>query len=321
MRPVPSRETGSRTSRRGVSRVEVVVVMLCLALIVLLAVPLISVRTQTQRAIACRDRLGRLGAAFLRHADDRHDTFPVLEDGRHPWTVAILPYYNIEDEDSSLLDRVSQEVSFDAVPLHARQYLCPNGRAYPPGANSYVVNGGYGEFKIDQPSLDVHELRPHTLEIDWDHDGSIGLSDLELSRATGVIWRPHEKISPWTRDEISARDGLPQTILLSENQNAARWQSRETFDLAFVVDRDRIMFGPDDFPFAYRDADLGPYRINFSRSGREGKSPAPGATHGGFVNVAFADGSAQPLSEAIDPLIYLRLLTPAGAAYGEAAPP
>lgn len=90
-----------------------------------------------------------------------------------------------------------------------------------------------------------------------------------------------------------------------------------TFDLAFVVGRDRIEFGPAASPFAYRKADLGPYRVNFSRSGRAGKSPSPGSTHGNAVNIVFADGSAQPISEEIDPLLYLRLLTPGGTMFGE----
>jgi prepilin-type processing-associated H-X9-DG protein len=143
------------------------------------------------------------------------------------------------------------------------------------------------------------------------------LKDLQLSRASGMIWRLHEKIEPWTHSEIASRDGLSQTFLLSENQNARRWQSLDTFDLAFVVGRDRITFGSDEFPFDFQAVDLGPYRINFSRSGRAGRCPSPGSTHGNLVNAVFADGSAKRISNELDPLLYLRLLTPGGTEFGE----
>jgi prepilin-type processing-associated H-X9-DG protein len=306
----------SSAVRQGFSRVELLVVLICLTLLVMIVVPSISAHRETQRTIACQARMGSLGRAFLRYADDRNDAFPVLEDGEKPWTVSLLPYQNSE-EGNQLLDRLSRGDSIDSEALHASQYLCPNGREYPVGANSYVVNGGMGNFEVDGTSLEVSEAHPHSLEIDWDGNGSIDLRDLKLSRDSGMIWRPNGKIEPWTRAEISSRDGLGQTILLSENQNAGRWQSLSTFDLAFVVGRDRITFGSGDFPFDFQAADLGPYRINFSRLGREGRCPSPGSTHGNFVNVVFADGSAKQLSDDVDPILYLRLLTPGGTEFGE----
>lgn len=307
----------SNSTRRGFTRIEFLVVLICLALFVVILIPLIFAQRESQRMVACRDRMGSLGFAFQHYANDRNDTLPVLDDGEIPWTVALLPYF-VSDEETELLDRISRQPSFDSEPLHVSRYLCPNGREYAVGANSYVVNGGMGDFEVDAASLDVSEPHPHSLEIDWNGDGSIDLNDLKLSRASGVIWRAHGRINPWTHLKISSLDGLQQTILLSENQNARRWQSRDTFDLAFVVGRDRIVFGVDEHPFDFQVSDLGPYRINFSRSGRAGRCPSPGSTHENAVNVLFADGSAKLMSDEIDTLIYLRMMTPGGTNYGEA---
>ncbi|HSG68961.1 MAG TPA: DUF1559 domain-containing protein, partial [Planctomycetaceae bacterium] len=307
----------SKSTRRGFTRIELLVVVICLTLLVAIVIPLISGQRETQRTVACRDRMGSLGQAFLRYADERNGRFPDLEDGEIPWTVSLLPYLNSE-EGQQLLDQISRLPSFDSEPLHASRYLCPSGREYAVGANSYVVNGGMGDFEVDEASLDVSEPRPHSLEIDWNGDGSIDSNDLKLSHSSGVIWRPHELIGPWTKSEISSLDGLQQTMLLSENQNARRWQSRDTFDLAFVVGRDRITFGADQHPFDFQASELGPYRINFSRSGRAGRCPSPGSTHGNAVNVVFADGSAKLMSDEIDTLLYLRMMTPGGTKYGEA---
>ncbi len=39
--------------------------------------------------------------------------------------------------------------------------------------------------------------------------------------------------------------------------------------------------------------------------------------HDGIVTVAFCDGRVKVLSKNIDPLIYARLMTPAGRSFGE----
>ena len=121
----------------------------------------------------------------------------------------------------------------------------------------------------------------------------------------------------WRLEELDAADGRGQTILLSETQNSRSWMSLETFDLAFVVGRDQIELGEPPRLLNVSAGSLGPYAINSSKGGRLGHCPAPSSLHAEGVNILFADGAFRTLSDQIDPVVYLRLMTPAGVEYGE----
>ncbi|MBD3673089.1 MAG: DUF1559 domain-containing protein [Planctomycetaceae bacterium] len=301
-------------SRSGLSIVEILVVLVCALLLLMLVVPFIQNSRESQRLVSCQNRIRVLASAIQLDTDDRGGRLPPLTENEMPWTAGILP--KIPGTESILIqfnDRPIQEQQ----PIHVPQLLCPNGQEYPVGKNCYIMNGGWGEFRTDDEGL-VYEDKTHTIQIDLNEDGEVSEAEELMIRATGTIWRPDPVPSSWARTEIEALDGLSQTIILSETQNAKTWMSLETFNLAFVVGLDRITWGEAPEQFDVTAKSLGPYTINSSRGGKEGHWPSPSSLHPDGVNVLFADGAFRTLSKEIDPLLYLRLMTPGGTAFGEA---
>ena len=158
--------------------------------------------------------------------------------------------------------------------------------------------------------------RHSTRNIDWNGDGTV--SDLEeaTTRATGVFWTTESGGSA-TLATIAAGDGQSQTLLVAENLHAGKWDSLEVMDVAFVVGVDRIKFvdRAGKKPLELKSAALGPFAPQGGRIPRH--SPAPNANHGGVVVFGFADGIAKQISDKIDPLVYLSLITIDGQRRGE----
>lgn len=313
MRRLSPRRTAGRA---GLSRIEVAVVLLCLLVAVAVLVPIVLDQRELQRDVACKDRLRKLSNSFAVCLKDRNDEYPWLIADEVSWTETLLPYL---PDAEAYLESLQRGAVADVGQLWISEYLCPNGRVYDPGSNSYVANAGFGNFRVGLSTRIVDEPTPHALGYDLDGDGAISEDELELSRGTGLLWRAADAQRPVARNEIAGGDGAGYTLLMSENQRARGWRSSETFDLGFVVAWDRIELSEDAArPLNYRTADLGPFAINVVPVDAAARSPAPNSTHAGGVNVLFVDGRIQSLSEAIDPLVYLRLITWDGARWGEA---
>jgi prepilin-type processing-associated H-X9-DG protein len=314
---VPHRELARQNgrARSGLTRIEVMAVLICLFVLLLLIVPGIFFQRETQRNVACQERMQELGQALLDDAETHNNRFTPLVQGKTPWTRAILPYLK---PPPAFRSQLTNDPITEQPPIAAPLFLCPNGQRYEAGRNCYVVNGGWGDFQVDPETNLVTETEQHTVNLDWDRDGVVTQQERDWTRATGVIWRADPEVrTSWSSDELDAADGRGQTILLSETLNSRSWMSLETFDLAFVAGRDSMEFGEPPGLFNLASAALGPYAINSSKGGRLGHCPAPSSLHPEGVNILFADGAFRTLSNEIDPLVYLRLMTPAGARYGE----
>lgn len=140
-----------------------------------------------------------------------------------------------------------------------------------------------------------------------------------MTIATGVFWpkRDGDRFRS-SLDYISAGDGQSNTLLFVESLNAGKWNSAKTLDLAIVVGLDRIPFenAPSDSQsLKLASANLGPYGIQSGTVPHH--TPSPSSNHDGSFIAGFADGSARQLSVEIDPLVYLRLMTPHGQRYGQ----
>lgn len=302
------------SSRAGLSIAEIIVVLVCIFLLIMLTVPYIQNTRETQRLVACQNRIRTLATAIQLDTDDRGDRFPPLTQNGIPWTAGIL--LKIPGTET-ILTQVNDQPIDQQNPIRVASFLCPNGQNYKVGKSCYVMNGGWGNFRIDDEDV-VQENTRHSVNLDLNEDGKVTEDERLLIRASGTIWRTDPTPASWQREEIKLSDGLSQTIVLSETQNATTWMSLETFDLAFVVGLDHITWGDAPHQYDVATKSLGPYAINSSLSGREGHWPSPSSLHTRGVNVLFADGAFRTLSEQIDPLLYLRLMTPGGTAYGEA---
>lgn len=173
---------------------------------------------------------------------------------------------------------------------------------------------------IDQTTDAVYETEPHGFStIDWDSDGTVTRDDRFKTIATGVFWPKREgETFKMSLDYISSGDGQTNTFLFAESVNAGKWNSAKTLDIAFVVGLDRIQFarpGSDQSCLKIAGANLGPYGVAGGSAPRH--TPSPSSNHQGITNFGFADGAARQISDEIDPLVYLRLMTPNGQRYGQ----
>jgi hypothetical protein len=142
----------------------------------------------------------------------------------------------------------------------------------------------------------------------------------EINFATGVFWRKSAGEFQMNLDFISKHDGLGQTLMFAESLNAGKWVSRKTMDIAFVIGRESLTFSGDptgDDTLAIRAANLGPFAPNGGKERIRGRLPGPSSVHPGIVVVSFCDGRVRTISNAINPMVYARLMTPAGTQWGQ----
>lgn len=283
-----------------------------------IAVAVVLHGRETERSTACQHRQVELGRLLT---SDLQGRLPWLVEGESNWVRQAL---------------ATTERDLTNPDQHLSELLCPADAARIanaanaasetantlPGGLSFVANGGFGMFNVEADG--IVEQGTHSAEQDLDGDGTVSAVERDIARSTGVFWRPGGGTDPTTLEWITQRDGLDATLMLSENIDARRWSSKETADLAFVIGRGQLQFASDPVgPTALliNPFELGPFKPNAGMGPRPGKSPVPSSWHPGAVNVVYCSGRVQALSDQIDPLVYERLLTPAGTRHGEPGPP
>lgn len=316
--------------RRGTSRLEVLIVVL----VAIAAVAIISPSCQRARGptrrTQCLNRIKNLALAVQNEAVigssanspdatlDSESYVPYLEDGQFGW-----PYALLHSLDQGALQR--HIVNGGELPeTQISVLICPEDEIDADGPQhlSYVANAGYGRFTADPKTEAVSEVGTHTAKIDLDGDGKVTDEEIRINQATGVFWRQGDGIPRMTLDRVSNGDGSTNTLLFAENHNAGPWTSTNTLDIAFVVSRDALEFenkDASDGPLRLKSANLGAFGIRNMPRNLPGRSPVPSSNHGGALSVAFCDGRARTIATDIDPLIYLRLMTPEGERFGQQA--
>lgn len=311
-------KTLSESVRRGISRIDAIVVIIVLGLLISLTLPAVqNARSGRGLAHPCKLNLKNLGLALHNYATLFNGHLPPLDDGLESWPAKLD--YLADTVEAHRLKRAGRKIVTKPV---IKEFTCPDdpNNFRKPYGLSYVANAGYGNFSWDDAGR-VSEDGLHTAEIDLDGDGRVSDREIEIDRSTGVFWRRTERSTALTLDEISQRDGLGQTLMLTENLNARNWLSRNTMDIAFVIGRKAITFADDEAgksPLALESVNLGPFGINRNKGTLPGQSPAPSSNHPGGVNVLYGDGTVRWLSTEIDPTIYARLMTPGGLRLGQA---
>ena len=320
----PCRTAASRTTR-GLTLIEVIVTIVILLTLFTLLTPRIGSGPAAPRA-ECQNNMKQLTTAMLNYAS--------RDNGRLPWLVSGKPAQRDRNWVVDLLPNLDQAAVRRAWDKLARQQrtgvdwqlkvlICPmDSQKFGKNAAelSYVANAGYGLFTDDSRTGAATEVGTHSPgNFDWDGEGSVTSVDERIGRATGVFWRQHSATFRSSLDFIGNGDGQSNTIMLAENLNAGKWNSFELLDIAFVAGIERMRFrqSPDSKAvLGLKSADLGPFGIQAGRV--PGRSPSPSSNHDGVVMMGFADGSAKQISTKIDPLIYLRLMTPDGQRFGQA---
>lgn len=236
------------------------------------------------------------------------------------WLIDLLPELDNstlhqEWTNSSYAERAVFETSL-------KMFQCPHDPTsfQVEGGLNYVANSGYGHFTVDPELNAVYETKPHGQgSIDWNDDGVVQADEFSKTIATGVFWPKREGDTfRSSLDYISTGDGLTNTFLFTESLNAGKWNSAKTLDIAFVVGLDRIDFvnpGSDSACLRIASTDLGPFGPAGGNIPRH--TPSPSSNHLGVSIYGFADGSARQIADTIDPIVYLRLMTPNGERYGQ----
>ncbi len=376
----------SRRHRLGFTWVELIVCIAILSTLAALILPAIRTAKPAARRSQCMSNLRNVGIAMQAYATTKRGVLPPLTWGfeianphptkpagwtrEAPWTVAILPYM----EQTKLHDRLritddnpvqwqrgmTGGIGAEEAQLLAQTsitaYLCPDTQNPHDGGLSYVANAGI----ISEDSWTSADVNTdHSAErFDFGFNGygaeNHNTDDAELAYSTGVFWRvpvgtPTDKKTPHpiNLDQISARDGTSQTVLLSENLNTRSydpqtgmggWGSNDTGDIAFGIAVPGTREGTA-FRVALSDTAGGlgvaggasetaltlskdpvPLHCLINSNLNDavnGRAPRPSSKHLGVVNMAFADGSCKPISEQIAPSVYARLLSPMGGRYGQ----
>ncbi len=349
--------------RRGFTLIELLVVISIIATLAALILPGIQGAREAARRLTCLNNIRNIGTSVASFTTQSGGKYPKLsgQDSYlntagtasipYGWPVALFPAM---DNGALYRNLVKQQNS--GTQTHATLFttkiavlVCPDDQNnfQQNGGLSYVVNAGYAASGIWGQINDLTlPAVPHDENnIEW-RDGqaaAIGTSNAiakRVGQSTGVFWRGDSIVSV---DFISNNDGLQQTILLTENQDARNWFSPHAGDIAFAVEIPVDGSGLPSLASASNrglgtGADASPGNINtvlvtnadlggaYSGGNSKISSPSlgqgatwrPSSAHtGGNVNVYYCDGHGASLNASIDEGVYVRLITPNGTRYGQ----
>lgn len=338
----------NHSNRRGITRVEVIVVLAACLLVGMLFLPATRSARGPARKIQCLSNMRNVGLAAQNFASSNNGKLPPLsssqtvrnstgEEGEFivNWATLLLPAL----DNSALLKQIrlnaiiesGQARIGDEKQMALDVFSCPlDPNAFKrPGRLSFVFNTGF-------ISQDVYHSDPGRKHIPgslaW--VGLPGESDaIAVHAATGAVWHQSDGFES-SLDYISQGDGTSVTLLLTENLQAGNWYDTDTASISFGFpvpnSKGKVPLGAGrifeseekplntEFDHGTLTTATGQdWRINADLKAKVGTLPRPSSNHVGGVNVIMCDGAGRFLNENIDPHIYLKLLTANGAIYGE----
>ena len=325
-------------SRRGFTLIELLVVISIIATLMALVLPAVASARAAARRVECQSHLKEITLATMNFANNKNGGLPYLYDtppnsqyvtltNQVGWQIQLLPFMDnagaieyIEQQTSTMTANAALQT---VLTNSYRAFTCPDDTNHfrQAGGNTYVANAGYGEFTAASGA--VTPTGTHgAYNYDWNQSGmTIDLTDATIARASGVFWKAEADGWRSSVDTMVNGDGSGQTLLYSENTNAAGFNAipATAMGSGFVVGRTSINFtsigslGISSVPSGTTS-----FKINSNKGSMVGTSPIPSSLHPGGVNVSWGDGHAGFLSADIDLSVYARLLTPSGIRYGQA---
>lgn len=329
-------------NRNGFTLVELLVVIAIIGILVALTIPAVNVARESARKAQCLNNQRSWGQAMQLH-DSAKQYFP----GRVteiPNNVGVPLYISWMHK---LLPNMDQRVVYDALLLPGNEVylndpmrwsevtdptagapivtidtaLCPSGPTDAGGlrgASSFVMNTGMADVNSNGYSANLASTFNSFSQYDSAANGIGHL--MKGSRGERVT-------------ASSIKDGAAMTLLISENVNALTWYTTEESLQGFIWEEEpwpakgasaapphqihRINSGIDELPDTLTISQMSNVA---SRAQEWVKYARPSSRHSGGVNVIFADGHGQFLSEDVDYQVYSRLITPDGSQarhYGE----
>ncbi len=232
-------------------------------------IPLARVGGHRRQCLNSQQQVGKAVQTRTVTANDRFPGYQNDHNGtRFPWTVSILTELGRGD----LYDVFA---STQAVPVTRIDILlCPQDPTkFGPdiGPNlSYVINSGCASDNGDKPANGVALDRFHGAE-------------------------------PNTLSYVAEHDGASQTLMLSENLQATRWDKPGRLETTFLWHDTTTPSPIHRINGGSRALPLSPLTAR------------PSSNHNGGVVVTFCDGHAGIISEKISYKVYMQLMTPNGA--------
>ena len=336
--------------RRGFTLIELLAVISIIAVLMSLLAPAVLNARSAARRLQCLNRIKNISLAMLGN-EVANKRLPASghfsatgPEQYHNWVVSVLPYLDRLD----LFDRYQKDEPRDSADnkvvtnTYLEVLVCPEDISVVSGQGnlSYVVNGGFcWTIPVDCP-VAMHTApgtAPVVAPMDFNGDGIVcsfvpvtaPVSDKLLFKRTGLFF-----LENWPSGSGTVRhhridsitDGASNTLLIAENVRAGydpgtgdNWGATEAhrnsfFVSSFVCAGGNCTPGNVDYGNANNHT-AAPYSyeaLNSSLTQGEGEAPWPSAYHHGQINVAFCDGRAQPISDAIDGAVYAALVSPQG---------
>lgn len=312
--------------RSGFTWIDVAVVLAIILTLAALFLPATRNAREAAMRVNCQNHMKQLCTGLMNYASKENGELPWLstvssEGMGSNWIIDLMP-----ELDAAGLRREWNSLTPEGragfrISLKFLQCVADPTSFQVDGGLSYVANSGFGHFTIDPKTNGVYETKPQGQgSVDWDGDGEVSKLDRSKTIATGVFGPQREGDAfRSSLDYIKSGDGQTNTILLAENLYAGKWNSTQTLDIAFVVGLDRIQFAnppSSNHCLQIASANLGPYGVAGGKIPRH--TPSPSSNHEGTSIYGFAGGAARQISDKLDPLVYLRLMTPNGQRFGEA---
>ncbi|MFO1043743.1 MAG: DUF1559 domain-containing protein [Planctomycetaceae bacterium] len=326
-----------KKSRRGFTLIELLVVISIIAVLASLIAPAVQSARRAARKVQCLSNMRNVGLAMQNFSSSNNGSLPAMVSNQTvtnssgqqgnmvvPWTILLLPAL----DNSALLKNIRNDAvvaagvatvnSVDYVAIEV--FTCPDHvAAYKKaGGLSFVVNAGH------MPNANWGAAVNNTpATIDWFGAPSVGdATDIAIGQATGVIW-PQGYTS--SLEYVSTGDGTSTTLLLTENLQAGPWYDTSTRGLGFGIQM------PATITSAYGNAggsgtnqlaitaaaSPDAWFINRNLSAGQYTAPRPSSQHAGGVNVIMCDGAGRFLNESMDKIVFTKLMTSNGVAYGE----
>jgi prepilin-type processing-associated H-X9-DG protein/prepilin-type N-terminal cleavage/methylation domain-containing protein len=336
------------TFRSGFTVLECLVVITVMSVLLALLVPAVQAARESSRQITCKDRLRQMAAAVTAFDTTfgrlpAPATFRTGADGvfgaHSNWVVDILPMLDAR----SLRDRWDLTLRLDRpqnqalANTHIAVLTCPSDISVAGGGDlSFVVNRGIGRWVVSASMDCDHISSVERVPLDLNGNGSFCASDERAGIApdvrywqamtlfiNAIEWRSrHWKQARAEPSLARITDGTSTTLLIVENLRTGfdpavgqtNWATSDDLRTGFYIP-DALCRGghckPGHVDFAAVNS--GNAAVNAGRNAPEGHSPWPSSFHPGGVNVAFADGHVQFLSDHISGQVYFQLCTPSSA--------